>query len=235
MVAVAQRGQALAEGLVVLLALIGLWLAGLWLARLQNISLQTRHAAAYSAFLSTRTLAPFDTGRVRHQFFTTTSQRWVDTAGLPLLARPNDQVSVRLADLNQPEGAAQAAPDALAVALGRELRTYDAGGVSGIVRVRPVATAAPAGLVYPAIVRRLAVLQGAGHASSDHDAGHRLQQAPLTWGRDAGRSQGIALAVNAAMAQVDAGWSRESFISDWLHAWHERVPDHHVSPVAVTD
>src|SRR5690606_21491129 len=48
------KGQAMAEALVVLLALLSVWAGLAWLARYQDMALQTSHASRFAVFSMTR-------------------------------------------------------------------------------------------------------------------------------------------------------------------------------------
>src|SRR5690606_15066026 len=91
-----QGGQALAEGMVVLLVLLSLWVAVARLGRLQEMALTFQHASSHAAFAAAR----FDTRSIsdytRARFFSGPAHQWKDRAGLTILGALSDQLDVSL-------------------------------------------------------------------------------------------------------------------------------------------
>src|SRR5690554_6275101 len=83
-----QSGQALAEGLVVMAALLLMWVLSGWLLRLQDVALQASNASRYAAFDLARRAQNNDVqfSAAPHVYFSGLGQHWKDQRGRPWLA-----------------------------------------------------------------------------------------------------------------------------------------------------
>lgn len=239
-----QRGQALAEALVVCLALLMLWAGSTWLARLQNMALQAQHAAGFAAFAASRSWpAPGDGSRTPY-FFHGASHDWRNLAGQRLVQDPT-QVRTVFSDEQALLTSAQAGRLPESVSLARQLHVFHNGMHTAQVQLQAgkapqaapgtvVSDIAPAGSgvrVYlgaaPVIRRHVAIITGAGHAATDHLAAFRLGESELAWGSAHSLSGEAADRVNTAVAATDAAWGRAALQTDWLQPWRGDVPHEH--------
>src|SRR5690554_6440980 len=87
------QGQALVEGVVVLLVLVALWVSAGWLFRLQDMALQASHGSRYAAFSAARGV---DDQRVqatvRQRYFSGPSHQWRTLSGRQWLAAGRPEV-----------------------------------------------------------------------------------------------------------------------------------------------
>lgn len=236
-----QRGQALVEGLVVLLVLLSIWVGIAWLGRFQDMALQATHASRYAAFaLSRDPDAPVEAD-MRRYYFSGSAHQWSDRRGERLLSPGLEEVTLRadrqtvLADQAQAGG-----PVNNAGILREQWHIEDTGILASNIAVSPLARSGPAtatdsftGLNYfdrqQLVMRRhTAILTGSGHASSDAVSQQVVADSALAWGQSAGSSYARGQSVAAAMSQVDAAWNRAEPIFDWLGPWAGRVPDAHL-------
>ena len=242
-----QRGQALLESLIAVLALAVLWVAIHWLAHYQDMALSASHASRHAAFLATRADPEpvVDAGALGQKFFSGSAHRWVDRRGTPLLqpesnVLPSWRRHAPLTALSQP-----AAASAYAATLRRDWSVHDRGILQATVAVgfpqSGPATGTPDGPLklstfdepYASFSRNLSILTGAGHAGSDTATQARLADSPLAWASPAATSRSAGAAVGALAQGVDAGWGRSGPQFDWLQPWRGQVPPHLlVAPVA---
>lgn len=241
---VRQHGQALAEALVVCLALLMLWAGSTWLARLQNVALQAQHAAGFAAFAASRSW-PVEGGESRTpHFFQGAAHDWRDLAGRRLL-RDTSQVGTFFNDARILQPSTQAGELPESHALARQLRVFHDGIHTAQVRVQ-AGKARPAPLdvassgrmphgsgvraylgTAPVIRRHVAIVTGAGHAATDSLAAFRLGESALAWASAYRLSGDAASRVNTAVAATDAAWDRPDLQTDWLLPWHRDVPQDH--------
>ncbi|WP_397473067.1 hypothetical protein [Pusillimonas sp.] len=234
-----QAGQALAEALLALSALLLVWAAVAWLGRYQDMALQASHASRYTAFAEARGEAPAPDIVRRHYFFGPT-HRWSDRRGELLLADKN-QVALELSRGPHLEAVAQPGQ---AVSHAQNLREQWGVADAGIVDARisvgfpsrqahngPEKRAFMSGLRdfdgYPVLVRHTSILKGAGHAAGDAQAQQRVAGSALAWGDAASISYGLAQQIKTVMKPVDAGWRRPDPTQDWLGSWAGDVPEWH--------
>lgn len=237
-----QRGQALAEALVVCLALLMLWAGSAWLARLQNMALQAQHAAGFAAFAASRSWPAQGDGSRTPHFFQGASHDWRNLAGHRLLQDPA-QVRTLFSDEQALLPSAQAGKQPESVALARQLHVFHNGMHTAQVQVQAgtapraapdtgVPDRAPLGSgvraylgAAPVIRRHVAIITGAGHAATDHLAAFRLGESELAWASAYSLSGEAANRVNTAVAATDAAWGRAALQTDWLQPWRGDVPD----------
>jgi len=206
----AQRGQALAEALAALSAMLLVYAAlarvGAWQESASRASQASRHAA----FLATR--------------------------GAPMPADPASRTQMdRSRRLS--ESAQAGAQDSWAARLGQEWALQDGGIVRMAVTVQAPAWASPvlpavAGAGQPApapeFERQTAILADDGHGSGDRAVQQRVGRSATAWGQAAGRSLDIGRAIGAGLEGVDAPWGRPAPDFDWLEPWAGRVPDRYL-------
>ncbi len=238
----AQAGQALAEALVALSALLLVWAAIAWLGRFQDIALQATHASRYIAFAEARG-APVSAETVQRHFFGTPVHRWADRKGKLLFSDQGAHVQLEVEHGPQLDGQAQPGQDAAhAATLRSQWRVADAGIVDARVAIQPpgmpgAAAGGKTGFMstlrdfdraYPKLLRHTSIATAAGHASDDESAQQRVAQSALAWGDSARHAYGLARQISSRMSPVDAGWSRPRPTFDWLDAWTGQVPERHL-------
>lgn len=236
-----QQGQALVEGLVVLLALISLWLGISWLARFQDMALQASHASRYAAFALSRNPDETVESDVRQHYFSGPAHQWSDRRGKRLLSPGLDEVVLQpsrqtaLANVAQPGGAVL-----YAQALRQDWRLEDAGVLAAQLSVAPRLSLVPQEQVLPAdglsyfdqqrlvLRRHTAILTDAGHAADDIATQQTVANSSLAWGNSANSSYARGKKIASAMTAVDAAWNRTEPVFDWLGPWSGRVPEAHL-------
>jgi len=228
-----QHGQAMAEGMLVLLVAGLLWVAIVQIAQLQDMAVQAQHASRVAAFAVAHDTLAADMTAVRQTHFSGASHRWRDHAGRPLLSgalpdSPSDsaaQVSLRLTQHASLAASAQpGGGDADALRLRREWHIEDAGMVradAGVpVRV-PFASPEQTGIT---IRRHTSILRDAGHSPNADSAQRRVGESAYAWGDAARGSQAAGQSVQKMVGPVDAAWSRPSPSYDWLMPWAGEYP-----------
>jgi len=221
----AQQGQALAEGLLVLLLAGLLWFAIVQIAQLQDMAIQAQHASRVAAFAAAHDTLAADTTAVRQTHFAGAAHRWRDPAGRRMLPDPAAQVSLRLTQ--HAPLSAQAQPgqaDADALPLRREWRVEDAGIVRADAAVHvqtPFSSQDQPGIT---IRRWTAILRDAGHSPDAHSAQRRVGESATAWGDAARRSQTVGERVQRMVEPLDAAWKRPSPSYDWLMPWAGETP-----------
>lgn len=247
-----QRGQTLAEALVVCLALLMLWAGSTWLARLQNVALQAQHAAGFAAFAASRSW-PVEAGESRTpHFFQGAAHDWRDLAGRRLLRDPG-QVGMFFNDAATLQPSIQAGELPESHALARQLHVFHDGIHTVQVRVQagkvppsrperafswrlPHGSGVRAYLgTAPVIRRHAAIIVGAGHAATDQLAAFRLGESALAWASAYRLSGDAAGRVDAAVAATDAAWGRPDLQTDWLQPWRDDVPNEHRQLLPTSD
>ncbi|MGB6104590.1 MAG: hypothetical protein WBF88_12185 [Pusillimonas sp.] len=230
--AAVQGGQALAEGLVVMLVLVSLWVAVAWLGQLQDMALSAQHASGHAAFAFTRNPVGDAAEHIRWQYFQGPAHQWKDRGGNPMLALPLSQVQVNWARPEELDQEAQPGGSSIhAESLRRSWQLGDRGIVSARVSATPrhgVAASSAGSSVdfnrYPNLRRHTAILEGAGHAADDVRVQQIVAQSELAWSDSARASRIIGTKIDAAMAAVDAPWHRDRPEFDWLGLWAGHVP-----------
>ena len=222
-----QDGQALVEGAVVMLVLIGLWVGATWLLRLQDMALQARHASRFAAFSYARGIEEVPVrDSTRQQFFNGTSHQWRTLGGDQWLSDGRAEVAVErsiqpLADLSGQPGAGDAGVSQLLsgwLSLNHELALAS-------VEVRP--RSLPVG-VSPVLAHRQSILVGAGHGISDSNVVHRLGRSGSGWANAATASTESGRSVAAILQPLEGGWGRAEVRFDWLDPWVGAVPEKHL-------
>ncbi|RTZ41130.1 hypothetical protein EKL30_15740 [Candidimonas sp. SYP-B2681] len=236
-----QDGQALVEGMVVMMVLLSLWTGTAWLGRLQDMGLQATHASAYSAFSSSRNPTAKIDHDVKRSYFSGPAHNWADRRGRRILSNELDEIvlqSMRHAALDnkaQPGG-----PGDDAQSLRRDWRLDDTGILVSQVNVSALATrptlpkAAFTGMAdfdmpYPQLRRHTAILTGAGHASNDLAVQQTVSRSALGWGSSATTSYGHGRSIASVMVSVDAAWNRTEPVFDWLAPWAGYVPESRIA------
>ncbi|MFA7623977.1 MAG: hypothetical protein WCY47_03400 [Pusillimonas sp.] len=223
------RGQALAEGVVILLALIGLWVCATWLFRLQDMALQTTHAARFSAFSAARgDDVTHIEHKVRQHFFRGPAHQWRTLPGRQWLSAARDEVVTTRQVWPLPDFSGQPGAGAPGVRpLLADWSVSDNRMVTGQVAVQP--RPLPAGIA-PLLVRRQSILVGAGHGKHDGDVLHRLGQSSTGWASSANASRASGQALAGVLQPLDAGWGRANVRFDWLDPWSGEVPGRYLQP-----
>ena len=216
-----QAGQALVEGIVVLLALLSLWVAISWLGRFQDMALQASHASRFAAFSLTRNPIAPPVLQGRTDYFSGPDHQWMDRRGQSALSKDRSEVTFSvgrqpvLQSGAQPGGAASRAQE-----LRQGWRLED----TGILKAYAIVSSSH----YPALARHTALLTGAGHASDDADNQHRLAESPATWGDSANPSYELGRRIESRVSALDRAWGRSQPHFDWLGPWAGYVPAHHL-------
>ncbi|ROT44209.1 hypothetical protein [Pusillimonas sp. NJUB218] len=223
------RGQALAEGVVVLVVLCGLWAASTWLFRLQDMALQVLHASRSVAFAATRggsLSAAADL--VRERYFSGPSHQWRTRAGESWLRSGRPELSVDIGTLPALSPYAQPGAGAHGAAvLASSLGVGDSLLTEAVVRLQPRALDTGAA---PLLVGRQSILVGAGHAIDDADVVQRVGSSAAAWSVATASSVSTGQALASVLEPLDRGWSRAVPDLDWLSPWHADVPAWHLKP-----
>ncbi|MBC2769280.1 hypothetical protein [Pusillimonas minor] len=221
------RGQALAEGVVVLVVLCGLWAASTWLFRLQDMALQVSHASRSVAFAATRGGSLFAaTDQVRERYFSGPSHQWRTRSGVSWLRAGRSELSVDIDTLPvlspyaQPGAGAHGA-GVLAASLGVGDRVL----TEAVVQLQPRALDTG---TAPLLIGKQSILVGAGHAADDVGVLHRVGSSAAAWSVAAGSSVATGQALASVLAPLDRGWSRTAPDFDWLSPWQGDVPAMHL-------
>jgi len=220
------RGQALAEGVVMLAVMVLLFLATGWIWRLQDLGLQTQHAARLAAFDQARR-SQHPALSVRAAYFQPVAQTWNDPSGRAWIQDSAKQVQVSLLRLKPLVAEAQPGrAGADETVLRSQWSLADQGVLQAVVSVQPQSNLfGPA----PVLRRQLHILVDAGAGVSASQTDNRVASSALAW-RDAwqtSRAVGKQLAQHLKM--VDAGWGRAEAGFDWLSPWSDEVPSKHVT------
>lgn len=227
-----QQGQAIVEGLVVLLALTALWSAISWLGCLQDIDLQAVHASRYAAFSATRQPNMDGHSNTRHtaqtHFFSGPTHRWADAQGGRMLLNTAQEVRFNIDRTQQlPMHAQPGGSDGNATILRTDWHIADTGIVDSHATVRPSAVNF-ADWGISGVRRHTAILVGAGHVVTDAHVQGRLADSAMAWGNGSQASYRAGRNIAGAMVAVDAGWNRPEPVFDWLGPWTGMVPNYHV-------
>lgn len=234
-----QRGQALVESLVSLLALAVLWVALSWLAHYQDAALAATHASRYAAFVAGR---GEQLGAIQALY--ATQQAFPHRGGEPLVASsgvPDTSVSMSRQRLAPMSAAAQpGAGSVTATTLRHEWSLAD----KGIVRARVSLgfTNTPLGvgasqdasllklrdfdLAYPPLSRSTSILTGSGHGVTDGEVQSRVAASSFAWAAAYGASRAAGSEITMRADGVERGWGRSAPDFDWLQPWSGQVPGH---------
>ncbi|HLU03501.1 MAG TPA: pilus assembly protein [Advenella sp.] len=233
-----QYGQALTEGLIVLLCVLAFFVAITWLGRLQDVALYEQHASRFGAFEFARA-GRIDNGNLLARFFQGRHARWHDRQGNALVVEDRIQVTsdrqARLDPRSQP-----GAVDRSASILRKEWALQDSGIVNVSLRIRPRATIPSeqtptrterAGWSLEAIDslavslrRHTAILVDAGHAVNARSAHERAARSGTAWQQVARASYAAGKKITAAAMPVDAPWGRAAPVFDWFMPWAGKKP-----------
>ncbi len=231
-----QQGQALAEGLVVLCAILLLFQAGSWLARLQDIALTGHHASRYGAFELARAGA-VSQEKLRQRFFS--EGRWKNTAGQAMVPVGAVTSSVnRSAKLDQHGQPGADQPSAST--LRNEWDLQDKGIARLDLEIRPARALRYEGAAARSelsgadlgfaeriaiVLRRYcAILTDAGHTADVQSAHERASASDAAWRRVARASRSAAEKVMSVAGPVDTPWNRARPSTDWFMPWVGRRP-----------
>lgn len=220
------KGQALAEGVVILLVLIALWVSATWLFRLQGMALQATHAAGHVAFSAARRVAPEVIGhKVRQQFFDGPAYQWRTLNGSQWLSASRHEVNATVDDSGGGQYANSDPPNAFVSGLLSPWSVGSPQDVTGHVAVHPrlLRDHQPT-----AIKRSQHIFVGAGHGRDDADVLARLGGSQQGWAGIAGQSVASGQSVAGRLQPLDQGWPRPEVRFDWLEPWVGAVPDRHL-------
>lgn len=241
-----QKGQALVESLVALLALAVLWVALNWLAHYQDAALSATHASRHAAFVASRGEQPDGHQAEAAPFFTGSAHHWKNRKGQAVL---EFDISVSTSRQRLPPLSAAAQPgagSATATTLRREWSLAD----EGILRARvaldfiglqPLVDGnSDASLLklqgfdraYPPLSRSISILTGAGHAGADDEVQSRVAASSLAWAAAHGVSRAAGTEITMRAEGVEGGWGRSAADFDWLQPWSGQVPGHLLSEYA---
>ena len=223
------QGQALVEGVVVLLVLVALWVSAGWLFRLQDMALQASHGSRYAAFSAARGV---DDQRVqatvRQRYFSGPSHQWRTLSGRQWLAAGRPEVLA--SSSHTPILTANAQPGMGHVAstlLRQEWSVTSDQIIQTQVSLQPRTLTNG---VAPRLSRRQFILVGAGHSVDDAHVVQRVAQSALGWSGVATYSAAQGAGLASVMVPVDQGWGRPAPQFDWLAKWQGAVPQQHLTP-----
>lgn len=232
-------GQALVEGMVLVLVLISFFIAIPWLGRLFDIGMQQMHASRYAAFQWSRQLQSPDEKKIKHKFLLSNEHQWRDRRHQRIVTAESINMrterQIVLDDDKQPgKQVAQAAT------LRRQWGLQDQGVVNIKLAVSPIYTGykqnsstslgLDAGFLERlplTIYRNTAILVDAGHSDSDKTSHYRTGQSDLAWQEVAERSYALGKHIQR-YAEPAEGFARENPIFDWLLPWAGKLPKHHL-------
>lgn len=222
-----QRGQALVEGLVAMLALIAMAGSIAWLYRLQDIALQASHASRALAFEYARNPQAQEVSAVAEHVFHR-DQRWNDKQGNSLLRPGSVQRQVLLS--NVPMHLSQLPEHAVPRAATAWQELSQAGGsiATALVVVSP--DGGSARLKDLKFMRQIAILFDAGHAESHEQTQQRIAQSASLWRSTADVSSALGRKTQMLLKPVDAAWNRPSPDFDWLSSWAGGLPSYLQKP-----
>lgn len=219
------RGQALAEGMVGLVALAVLFWAIPVLGRYQDIALQAAHASRYAAFLAAVGAADEEdvSGMASTAHFSGSGRRWRTVSGDALMPFAPEVSMQRVPDET---GMQPGAGHTAVAALRREWQVGDDALLQATVLARPqdVVSLGPAAPGFLGIARSTSILTGAGHVYSDEAVQQRVAQGAAGWATAAARSTSAGREMRARMQDVDEAWARPRPDFDWLGPWQALVP-----------
>ncbi|WP_323017559.1 hypothetical protein [Castellaniella sp.] len=228
----AQRGQALAESLVVLGALASLWLGVAWLGRVQDAALQLSHASRQAAFAwAHQGITDTDLAAQAVDDSQASGQHGQTRQGSALLP---DRVGLRLDASRVRSGRWPGDPVAGAALARQELQLGDETFWRIQASARTAGQGQTSGRLWDfdrlavSLQRHTAILRGAGAASGDLAAQTVLGGSGQLWGRYVSVSQAAGQAVDRRLQGVDAAWGRTRPQWDWLGAWSASVPARHI-------
>lgn len=197
-----QRGQAIVEMLVIIVAILMLFWGLLWLQRWQQIKLQTQHHAALQAFRFSQSYELNNPLEQQPEYLTglyspIAHEEYTKAQTLGVVPAPH-----HFLDLAQQEGL-----------------------LGTTQRWRFSSTAEGAGMQLQS---QTSIWVGAGHALSDTHAMERLESSTSLWQYAQRNSNTVIKTLSPLLKPLDAGWGRKSPSTTWLKPWQESVPTHHL-------
>jgi hypothetical protein len=229
-----QSGQALAEGVVVMAALLLLWVLSGWLLKMQDLALQVSNASRYAAFDLARYA---DINRIQFPvppkaYFTGSGQHWTDLRGRSWLMDERQVTIKGTMGTPLPFGAQPGQSNVLSSTLRGQWALADTGVREVIVMATP-----KTGIEnQPNQIRRQAFIAvNTGFASDDDNVVERIRASELAWAGNERASNGAGKLVAARLMPVDAAWSRPEPEFDWLGPWRQSVPVHHLQSYIPTN
>ena len=233
-----QRGQAMVEGLIVLLCLLTFFSGITWLGRLQDIALYEQHASRFGAFELARA-TNLHNAKLPARFFHGKHAAWRNRQGRALVDKESVHVThnqqARLDARSQPGGT-----EGNAINLRKEWRLHDSGIANVALAIRPAIAArktkaqqfsSPAAQALGfteklalSLRRHTAILIDAGHATDSHSAHKRAASTDSAWQQVAQASYAAGKKVAAAASAVDAPWRRDDPVFDWFMPWVGKKP-----------
>lgn len=235
-----QKGQSLAETLIVMLAILMFFTAIPWLGRLLDINLNQLNASRYAAFQYTRQLDGINQEDLKQRFFTGVDKNWRDRQQ-QLIVNP-EQIDIHIDRQHRLGAEMQAGMQAeYAGILRREWQVEDQGIVHVNMQVRPQYSQSlrqkNSGLgldleffdhLHPQLRSHTAILSDAAHSSSDLQAHQRTAWSNQAWGSAADGSYEVGQKIQSYAAPVDQGFERPEPVFDWLQPWSGQLPGHHL-------
>ncbi len=237
-----QSGQALAEGLVVMLVLLLFFVGIGWLGRLLDMGLQASHASHYGAFQLGREIPDINKAELDTRFLLGPEKNWRDRRG-SLLLDP-DAIVVTVDRNEKLDATMQPGVNHGQASLLRKGWQIEDPGIARLsLSVTPVFTAARKqadsnvalnlGLDYfdhfsLSIRRHTSILTDAGHAASDKVAHTHTSLSREGWQNAASLSYESGRKVQSYAQSVDAPWDRPQPVFDWLQPWQGKLPAHHL-------
>lgn len=202
MTQISQRGQAIVEMLVSIVAILMLFWGLLWLQRWQQVKLQTQHHAALQAFKYSHSYeleqkqGELTIAYLAGLYSPIAHQEYTEQQALGVMPAPH-----HFLDLAQQEGLLGAAQ-----------------------RWRFKSTAQGEGMQLQS---QTSIWVGAAHANSDEQIVKRLEASTSLWKYAQRNSIRAIKTLQPVVSPVDAAWGRKTPSTDWLRPWQESVPAHH--------
>ncbi|NLY33767.1 MAG: pilus assembly protein [Alcaligenaceae bacterium] len=237
-----QSGQALAEGLVVMLVLLLFFVGIAWLGRLLDMGLQASHASHYGAFQLGREIPDINKAELASRFLLGQEKNWRDRRGNLLLN--SDAIAITVDRTEKLNAFMQPGSNhAQASLLRKDWQIEDPGMARLSLSLTPLFTAARKqpdskaalglGLDFFdhfsfSIKRHTSILTGAGHAASDQAAHAHTSLGREGWQNAASLSYASGRKIQSFSQSVDAPWDRPKPVLDWLQPWQGMLPAHHL-------
>lgn len=209
------QGQAMAEGVVMLLLLVLFVLGIRYIGHIGHLGLQQQTLSRFAAFQYSKTQQAPSQAQLQRQ--------WTQSLPTALANTPLQTQTQTLAPLNS-----LAQPGQLdATLLRQEWGLADKG--LGQVRLRTQAPALPMswGTKTPSLTRHTAIVlenPAPHHDAAFHQQARRSQRA---WGQAARTSASIARDVNRELQPLE-GFQRPGLNTDWFMPWKDKLLRHHL-------
>jgi len=231
-----QQGQALTEGLIVLLCVLIFFAAATGLGRLQDVALYEQHASRFGAFELARA-GDIDNAKLSTRFFQGRHAGWRNRQGNALVVDDRIQIGYNRQALLDPQSQ-PGAVDRNATILRKEWELQDRGIANVSLRIRPRATTPSErthtewagqaqkflGSLAVSLRRHTAILVDAGHAINARSAHERAARSNTAWQQAARASYAAGKKIAAAAMPVDAPWGRAAPVFDWFMPWAGKKP-----------